>query len=135
MDPEAVRRTLEPTASPEDISGSTPYDAFVISGVRLDSAEHGRVLCSFVVTPRHASSRGYLLSGVTATLADQLGSAVFFSSGVATSGVSLEISLSYVDTATVGADRKFLRGNCDLVEVAMHFVLELGMRKISLPIC
>uniref|UniRef100_A0ACD5UQS9 Uncharacterized protein n=1 Tax=Avena sativa TaxID=4498 RepID=A0ACD5UQS9_AVESA len=104
MDPEAVRRTLDPTASPEDISGSTPYDAFVISGVRLDSAEHGRVLCSFVVTPRHASSQGYLLSGVTATLADQLGSAVFFSSGVGTSGVSLEISLSYVDTATVGAE-------------------------------
>jgi acyl-coenzyme A thioesterase 13 len=54
MDPEAVRRTLEPTASAQDISGSTPYDAIVISGVRLDSAEHGRVLCSFVVTPRHA---------------------------------------------------------------------------------
>jgi acyl-coenzyme A thioesterase 13 len=57
MDPEAVRRTLEPTASAQDISGSTPYDAIVISGVRLDSAEHGRVLCSFVVTPRHAVSR------------------------------------------------------------------------------
>jgi acyl-coenzyme A thioesterase 13 len=57
MDPEAVRRTLEPTASPEDISGSTPYDSFVISGVRLDAAEHGRVLFSFVVTPRHAVSR------------------------------------------------------------------------------
>jgi hypothetical protein len=48
------------------------------------------------------SPQGYLLSGVTATLADQLGSAVFFSSGVGTSGVSLEICLSYVDTATVG---------------------------------
>jgi acyl-coenzyme A thioesterase 13 len=56
MDPEAVRRTLEPTASPEDISGSTPYDSFVISGVRLDAAQHGRVLCSFLVTPRHAVS-------------------------------------------------------------------------------
>ncbi|KAM0916711.1 hypothetical protein ACQ4PT_010048 [Festuca glaucescens] len=112
MDPEAVRRTLDPTASPEDISGSTPYDSFVISGVRLDAAEHGRVLCSFVVTPRHASPQGYLLSGVTATLADQMGSAVIYSigvglseegfSGVGLSGVSLEISVSYVDTATVG---------------------------------
>ncbi|KAM3367543.1 hypothetical protein ACQJBY_016244 [Aegilops geniculata] len=102
MDPEAVRRTLEPTASAADISGSTPYDSFVISGVRLEAAEHGRVLCSFVVTPRIASPQGFLLSGVTATLADQLGSAVFFSSGVGTSGVSLEISVSYVDTAAVG---------------------------------
>ena len=48
------------------------------------------------------SPQGYLLSGVTATLADQLGSAVFYSSGVGLSGVSLEISVSYVDTATVG---------------------------------
>jgi acyl-coenzyme A thioesterase 13 len=56
MDPEAVRRTLQPTASAADISGSTPYDSFVISGVRLEAAEHGRVLCSFVVTPRIAVS-------------------------------------------------------------------------------
>jgi acyl-coenzyme A thioesterase 13 len=54
------------------------------------------------------SPQGYLLSGVTATLADQLGSAVFFSSGVGTSGVSLEISLSYVDTAAVGVRLQFL---------------------------
>lgn len=111
MDPEAVRRTIEPTASPADITGSTRYDALVVSGVRLDAAEHGRVLFSFVVTPRLASPQGYLLSGVTATLADQLGSAVFYSSGVGLigvssgvglSGVSLEINVSYVDTATVG---------------------------------
>uniref|UniRef100_A0ACD5UWT3 Uncharacterized protein n=1 Tax=Avena sativa TaxID=4498 RepID=A0ACD5UWT3_AVESA len=104
MDPEAVRRTLETTASPADISGSTRYDCFVISGVRLDAAEHGRVLCSFVVTPRLANPQGYLISGVTATLADQLGSAVFYSSGVGLSGVSLEISVSYVDTATIGEE-------------------------------
>lgn len=54
------------------------------------------------------SPQGYLLSGVTATLADQLGSAVFFSSGVGTSGVSLEISVSYVDTAAVGVRLQFL---------------------------
>lgn len=54
MDPEAVRRTIEPTASPADITGSTRYDALVVSGVRLDAAEHGRVLFSFVVTPRLA---------------------------------------------------------------------------------
>jgi acyl-coenzyme A thioesterase 13 len=58
------------------------------------------------------SPQGYLLSGVTATLADQMGSAVIYSigvglsgedfSGVGLSGVSLEISVSYLDTATVG---------------------------------
>ena len=48
------------------------------------------------------SPAGYLRSGVTATLADQLGSAVFFCSGLRMSGVSLEISVSFVDAATVG---------------------------------
>ncbi|XP_047063182.1 acyl-coenzyme A thioesterase 13-like [Lolium rigidum] len=140
MDPEAVRRTLEPTASPEDISGSTPYDSFVISGVRLDAAEHGRVLFSFVVTPRHANSQGYLLSGVTATLADQLGSAAIFSSvvglsgvglselglsGLGLSGVSLEISVSYLDTATVGdeieVEVKLLRAGKSVGVVSVDF--------------
>ncbi|XP_051217411.1 uncharacterized protein [Lolium perenne] len=140
MDPEAVRRTLEPTASPEDISGSTPYDSFVISGVRLDAAEHGRVLFSFVVTPRHANSQGYLLSGVTATLADQLGSAAIFTSvvglsevglselglsGLGLSGVSLEISVSYLDTATVGdeieVEVKLLRAGKSVGVVSVDF--------------
>ncbi|KAF0893142.1 hypothetical protein E2562_023176 [Oryza meyeriana var. granulata] len=104
MDPEAVRRTLEPTAFAKEIAGSAShlYDTFVLSGVRIDGVEHGRLLCSFVVTPRIASPAGYLLSGVTATLADQLGSGVFLCSGVGTSGVSLELSLSYVDVASIG---------------------------------
>jgi len=61
MDPDAVRRSLEPTASAEEITGSTParlhfYDPFVLSGVSIEYAEHGRLLCSFVVAPRHAVS-------------------------------------------------------------------------------
>ncbi|XP_051217412.1 uncharacterized protein [Lolium perenne] len=125
MDPEAVRRTLEPRASPADILGSTRYYVFVMSGVRLDSAEHGRVLCSFVVSPRHANSQGYLLSGVTATLADQLGAAVFYASGIGSSGVSLEINLSFVDTATVGeeieVEGKLLRAGKSIGIVSVDF--------------
>jgi hypothetical protein len=40
-------------------------------------------------------------------LADQLGSAVFFSSGLTTRGVSLEINLSFLDTAAVGVRLTF----------------------------
>ncbi|OEL29953.1 hypothetical protein BAE44_0009032 [Dichanthelium oligosanthes] len=130
MDPDAVRRSLEPTASAEEITGSTParlhfYDPFVISGVSVESAEHGRLLCSFVVTPRHASPAGYLRSGVTATLADQLGSAVFFCSGLASSGVSLEISVSFVDVAAVGeeieVEGKLLRVGKSIGVVSVDF--------------
>lgn len=54
------------------------------------------------VTMALQSPAGYLRSGVTATLADQIGSAVFFCSGLPTSGVSVEISVSFVDAASVG---------------------------------
>ncbi|KAG8064561.1 hypothetical protein GUJ93_ZPchr0004g40405 [Zizania palustris] len=130
MDQEAVRRTLEPTASSKEIAGSLShlahlYDAFVISGVRIEAAEHGRLLCSFVVTPRIANPSGYLLSGVTATLADQLGSGVLFCSGVGTSGVSLEINLSYVDVASIGeeieVEGKLLRAGKSVGVVSVDF--------------
>ncbi|XP_062225691.1 uncharacterized protein LOC133924256 isoform X2 [Phragmites australis] len=130
MDPEAVRRTLEPTATVSEITGSVPprlhfYDPFVLSGVGVESAEHGRLLCSFVVTPRLASSAGYLRSGVTATLADQVGSAVFYCSGLASSGVSVEISVSYVDVAAVGeeieVEGKLLRAGKSVGVVSVDF--------------
>ncbi|TVU14435.1 hypothetical protein EJB05_37905 [Eragrostis curvula] len=130
MDPKAVRQTLEPTASAAEITGSTPprlyfYDPFVLSGVSLEDAEHGRLLCSFVVTPRIASPAGYLRSGVTATLTDQLGSAVFFCSGLATSGVSLEINVSYVDVAAIGeeieVEGKLLRAGKSVGVVSVDF--------------
>ncbi|RLM75699.1 acyl-coenzyme A thioesterase 13-like [Panicum miliaceum] len=130
MDPDAVRRSLEPTASAEEITGSTParlhfYDPFVLSGVSIESAEHGRLLCSFVIAPRHASPAGYLRSGVTATLADQLGSAVFFCSGLRASGVSVEISVSFVDAATVGeeieVEGKLLRAGKSVGVVSVDF--------------
>ncbi|XP_040378887.1 acyl-coenzyme A thioesterase 13-like [Oryza brachyantha] len=127
MDPEAVRRTLEPTALSKEIAGSATriYDTFVLTGIRIDAAEHGRLLCSFVVTPRIASPAGYLLSGVTATLGDQLGSAVFFCSGLRASGVSIELSLSYVDVASVGeeieVEGKLLRAGKSVGVVSVDF--------------
>ncbi|KAF8714767.1 hypothetical protein HU200_027292 [Digitaria exilis] len=130
MDPEAVRKSLQPTASAEEITGSTParlhfYDPFVLSGVSVESAEHGRLLCSFVVAPRHASPAGYLRSGVTATLADQIGSAVFYCSGLPSSGVSVEISVSFVDAAAVGeeieVEGKLLRAGKSVGVVSVDF--------------
>ncbi|CAN6270142.1 unnamed protein product [Urochloa humidicola] len=130
MDPEAVRRSLEPTATAEEIMGSNPvglnfYDPFVLSGASIQSAEHGRLLCSFVVASRHASPAGYLRSGVTAMLADQLGSAVFYCSGLLTSGVSLEISISFVDVATVGeeieVEGKLLRAGKSVGVISVDF--------------
>uniref|UniRef100_A0A0E0P9F6 Acyl-coenzyme A thioesterase 13 n=1 Tax=Oryza rufipogon TaxID=4529 RepID=A0A0E0P9F6_ORYRU len=71
------------------------------------------------------SPAGYLLSGVTATLADQLGSGVFLSSGIGTSGVSLELNLSYVDVASIGeeieVEGKLLRAGKSVGVVSVDF--------------
>jgi hypothetical protein len=67
---------------------------------------------------------GYLRSGVTATLADQLGSAVFFCSGLPSSGVSIEISVSFVDAAAVGVRPTLSR-------FTFPFVFDYGIKKNS----
>ncbi|CAN6270141.1 unnamed protein product, partial [Urochloa humidicola] len=63
--------------------------------------------------------------GVTAMLADQLGSAVFYCSGLLTSGVSLEISISFVDVATVGeeieVEGKLLRAGKSVGVISVDF--------------
>nr|TKW04469.1 hypothetical protein SEVIR_7G111300v2 [Setaria viridis] len=137
MDPEAVRRSLEPTASAEEITGSTParlhfYDPFVLQGVSIESSEHGRLLCSFVVAPRHASPAGYLRSGVTATLADQLGSAVFYCSGLPRSGVSVEISVSFVDVATVGVRPALFFSRFTFQAVFYYCINKFGVQGIGI---
>nr|CAD1836881.1 unnamed protein product [Ananas comosus var. bracteatus] len=53
---------------------------------------------------KDVNSESYLHSGVIATLADVVGSAVFYSSGFPTSGVSLEISISYLDAAFINEE-------------------------------
>jgi acyl-coenzyme A thioesterase PaaI-like protein len=68
---------------------------------------------------------GYLRSGVTATLADQLGSAVFFCSGLPSSGVSIEISVSFVDAAAVG-----VRLRPTLSRFTFPVVVDYGIKRI-----
>ncbi|OAY64738.1 Acyl-coenzyme A thioesterase 13 [Ananas comosus] len=129
MDLDAVKRSLEleleldpdPSSSSSSSSPAAElppsfYDAFVLHGLRIDAAEPRRVLCSLSVPPRLAvspqcksgfflqNSESYLHSGVIATLADVVGSAVFYSSGFPTSGVSLEISISYLDAAFINEE-------------------------------
>ncbi|XP_078172357.1 uncharacterized protein LOC144566256 [Carex rostrata] len=113
MDPDAVKRSLEGENKAEFISHLSDhfYDQFVLHGMRLDAVDNGRVLCSLSVPPRlSSSSGGYIHGGAIATLADVVGSAVFYSAGIHTSGVSLEISVSFVDAAFIG-DEIEIEGN------------------------
>ncbi|KAM0939815.1 putative acyl-CoA hydrolase [Dioscorea sansibarensis] len=111
MDPlEKVKKLLE-AGGEEIVSTATLdslpphfYDAFILKGLSIDAIEHGRILCSMTVPPRLLNTGNFLHGGATASLVDLVGSAAFYSAGAASSGVSLEISISYLDSAFVNEE-------------------------------
>ncbi|PKA57121.1 hypothetical protein AXF42_Ash002425 [Apostasia shenzhenica] len=117
MDLGEVKSSLEPAAGGEAYAtGELParfYEAFILHGLNIDLIEHGHVVCSMTVAPRLVNSGGILHGSVIAALVDLVGSAVLYSAGSSTSGVSVEISFSCVDQAFVDEeiviDAKLLR--------------------------
>ncbi|KAG8054476.1 hypothetical protein GUJ93_ZPchr0001g31593 [Zizania palustris] len=83
----------------DDHSGRKWYDVFTVAGLRVDVIQPGHVLCSFTVPPRLANAGGRMHGGAVASLVDLVGSAVFFAGGSPTTGVSVEITVSYLDAA------------------------------------
>ncbi|XP_062187108.1 uncharacterized protein LOC133890651 [Phragmites australis] len=75
------------------------YDVFTVAGLRVDAIEPGRALCSFTVPPRLTDASKRMHGGAVASLVDLVGSAVFFAGGTPTTGVSLEITISYLNAA------------------------------------
>ncbi|PIN03838.1 Acyl-CoA hydrolase [Handroanthus impetiginosus] len=76
----------------------------VMQGVKIYQIERGRILCSFTVPPRLLirNAGNSLHGGATAALVDLVGSAVIFTMGAPTTGLSVEINVSYLDGAHVG---------------------------------
>ncbi|PKI39729.1 acyl-coenzyme A thioesterase 13 [Punica granatum] len=92
-----------PTAIADSISRRRHrfFERFVLTGLRVDLIEPGRILCSFKVPPRLLNAGNFLHGGATATLVDLLGSAAIFTVGSPVTGVSVEINISYLDAAYV----------------------------------
>ncbi|PWA56477.1 thioesterase superfamily protein [Artemisia annua] len=108
MNLESAKYYLEKTssgASTEDID-SMPFKFFepmIMSGLKVDHIEPGRVLCSMIVPQRLLNVANSLHGGATAALVDVVGSAVIMTvDGVTTTGVSVEINVSYLDAAFAG---------------------------------
>ncbi|KAJ4761690.1 Thioesterase superfamily protein [Rhynchospora pubera] len=138
MDPDTVKRSLEGEGKAA-FSSNLPdhfFDQFILHGLRIDAVEHGRVLCSLSVPPRlSSSSGGYIHGGVITSLADVVGSAVFYSAGILTSGVSLEISVSFVDVASIGdeidIEGKLLRAGKSVGVTSVDFVNKKTRKTIA----
>ncbi|KAI7734936.1 hypothetical protein M8C21_021658 [Ambrosia artemisiifolia] len=110
MDLESVKDYLEKTtcgASPKDID-SMPnrfFEPIIMSGLKVDLIEHGRVVCSMKVPPRLLNVAKSMHGGATAALVDVVGSAAILTVEKATTtGVSVEINVSYMDAAYAGDD-------------------------------
>ncbi|XP_030551417.2 acyl-coenzyme A thioesterase 13 [Rhodamnia argentea] len=96
-----VRRYLEKAAGGDGDDKLPPrlFESLVMSGLRLDLVEPGRIVCSMTVPPRLLNAGNFLHGGATATLVDVVGSAVMFTVGAPLTGVSVEINVSYLDAA------------------------------------
>ncbi|KAK1323345.1 hypothetical protein QJS10_CPA02g00525 [Acorus calamus] len=110
-DLKAVKDSLERAGDIVNLSDSSTdslppqfYQRFIVHGIRVDHIDPGRVVCSLKVPPRLLNTGNFMHGGATASLVDVIGSAAIFAAGYRTSGVSLEISISYLDAAYVGEE-------------------------------
>ncbi|XP_027074227.1 uncharacterized protein [Coffea arabica] len=81
------------------------FEPFIMQGIKLDILEPGRLICSITVPPRLVSKdENSMHYGAIATLVDLVGASVVYTMGASASGVSVEINVSYYDTAYVGEE-------------------------------
>lgn len=80
------------------------YDSLLLQGTQVDHAEPGRIICSLKVPPRLVNSGNFLHGGAIAAYVDIIGSAAIFTTGAKSSGVSVEINVSYLDAAKSGEE-------------------------------
>ncbi|CAN6483050.1 unnamed protein product [Victoria cruziana] len=126
---ERVKASLErPGDRLQDYGDSrhpSSYDSLICSCIRLDEVLRGRLLCSFTVLPHLLNTGKFLHGGATASLVDIVGSAVILTTGAPTTGVSLEISVSYLDSAylneEIEVEAKVLRVGKAIAVVNVEF--------------
>ncbi|GAB4835472.1 hypothetical protein Ancab_000381 [Ancistrocladus abbreviatus] len=104
MEFETIRKFLEKQGSENEPTKihALPlrfFDPFIVHGLRTDLIEPGRIVCSFKVPPRLLNTGNTLHGGAIAALVDLVGSAAVYTVGAPSTGVSVEINVSYLDGA------------------------------------
>ncbi|KAL2532948.1 Thioesterase superfamily protein [Abeliophyllum distichum] len=106
MDLESVKRFVEKEGGDYESTVDSMTEKFiepmVMQGLKIHHIEPGRILCSLIVPPRLLNCGNSLHGGATAALVDIVGSAVIYTMGALTTGVSVEINVSYLDAAYAG---------------------------------
>ncbi|KAI9114385.1 hypothetical protein K1719_014613 [Acacia pycnantha] len=103
-DLESARKYIEKISENASHADGLPtrfWEPLIMSGIKVDLIEPGRVICSMKIPQRLINAGSSLHGGVTATLVDLVGTAAIRSSGAPQLGVSVEINVSYLDAAYV----------------------------------
>ncbi|AES72953.1 putative acyl-CoA hydrolase [Medicago truncatula] len=131
MNLESVKRNLEKregeTTSTVNGLPLGFLQPLIMSSLRVDLIEPGRVICSMNIPPRLLNSGNSLHGGATAALVDVVGSAAIPASGYLgrNTGVSVEINVSYLDAAyaheEIEIEAKALRVGKTLATISVEF--------------
>ncbi|XP_057421709.1 uncharacterized protein LOC130715606 [Lotus japonicus] len=106
MNLDSVKKFLEKKGETASMVDGLPpkfLEPLTLSSLHVDLIEPGRVVCSMKIPPRLLNGGNSLHGGATATLVDVVGSAAIPTVGYssASTGVSVEINVSYLDAAYV----------------------------------
>ncbi|XP_021802796.1 acyl-coenzyme A thioesterase 13-like, partial [Prunus avium] len=75
------------------------FEPFIMKRIQVDLLEPSRIVCSFKVTPRLLNGGNFMHGGATTTLVDLIGSATILTVGTPSYEVSVEINISFLDSA------------------------------------
>ncbi|KAL6285338.1 hypothetical protein ACE6H2_009728 [Prunus campanulata] len=80
------------------------FEPFIMKGIQVDLLEPGRIVCSFKVPPRLLNGGNFMHGGATSTLVNFIGSVAILIVRTPSFGVSMEINVSYLDSAYPGEE-------------------------------
>ncbi|XP_038901328.1 putative esterase F42H10.6 [Benincasa hispida] len=111
------------------------FQFFVLAALRIDLIQPGRILCSLKVPDRLLNENNSLREGASALLVDCLGHAAVKTLGPSSTGVSLEVNLSFLDAAyadeEIEIDSKVLRMGKTIAVVNVEFRKKINGKIIA----
>ncbi|KAL4903741.1 hypothetical protein BDW74DRAFT_156161 [Aspergillus multicolor] len=102
------------------IQANSPIYNFLLSDVEIYHAEEGSFSARLEVGPKHLNSKGGLHGVFSACVTDWAGGLAIASCGLESTGVSTNINVNYLSTATTG-DRLEIRGYANKVGKSLAF--------------
>lgn len=106
------------------------FEPFIMRGIKLQLLRPGRLICSLTVSPRLVNNDGNSLhGGAIATLVDWIGASVVYTVGIEKVAVSVEINVSYFDTASIGEEIEIEAKALQVGKVIAVVIVELRKRK------